>query len=163
VVYAFFLQNLVRKQLLGISAAWLGPLWSLAVEEQFYLLMPLAVRFLSRRRLVQFLVVTILLSLLLRAGVGMWAYPRAVPYMATPLRADALSMGVLLAIALRNQKWQVRIAGNLRSLYGATMLLGTVIIYMSAKGRVVDNQTRAILVFLMGAFFAAIILLALVR
>ncbi len=163
VVYAFFLQNLVHKQLLGISAAWLGPLWSLAVEEQFYLLMPLAVRFLPKRRLVQFLVATILLSPLLRAIVGMRAYPRAVPYMATPLRADVLAMGVLLAIALRSQKWQARIAGNLRSLYGAIMLLGSVIIFTSARGRVIDNQTRAILVFLMGAFFAAIILLALVQ
>jgi peptidoglycan/LPS O-acetylase OafA/YrhL len=163
VVYALFLQNLVPKQLLGISAAWLGPLWSLAVEEQFYLLMPLAVRFLPKRRLAQLLVAIILLSPLQRAVVGTWVYPRSVPYMATPLRADALAMGVLLAIALRNQAWQARIARNLRSLYAAVVLLGSVLIYISARGGVPDNRTRAILVSLMGAWFAAIILLALVQ
>ncbi|MFZ1006070.1 MAG: acyltransferase, partial [Candidatus Sulfotelmatobacter sp.] len=158
-VYALFLQNLVRKQLLGISAAWLGPLWSLAVEEQFYLLMPLAVRFLPKRRLAQFLVATIFLSPLMRAVVSTWAYPRAVRYVATPLRADALAMGVLLALALRDQKWQARIARNLRWLYATIMLLLSGVIYMSARSALPDNRMEGILIFLMGALFTAIILL----
>jgi peptidoglycan/LPS O-acetylase OafA/YrhL len=163
VVYALFLQNLVPKQLLGISAAWLGPLWSLAVEEQFYLLMPLAVRFLPKHRLVQFLVTTTLLSPLLRVAISTWAYPRVVRYVATPLRADALAMGVLLALALRNQTWQTRIIRNLRWLYTMIVLLLGGIIYMAAQSPLPDNRTECILVFLMGTFFAAIILLALVQ
>ena len=115
VVYALFAQNLISKSLQGISAAWLGPLWSLAVEEQFYLLMPLAVRFLPKRRLVQLLVATILLSPVLRIAFSRWTH--AAQYTATPLRADALAMGVLLALALREEGWAERIKQNLKWLY----------------------------------------------
>lgn len=115
VVYALFAQNLISKSLQGISAAWLGPLWSLAVEEQFYLLMPLAVRFLPKRGLVQLLIATILLSPVLRIAFSRWTH--AAQYTATPLRADALAMGVLLALALREEGWAERIKQNLKWLY----------------------------------------------
>lgn len=163
IVYALFLQNLVPKQLLGISAAWLGPLWSLAVEEQFYLLMPLAVRFLPKRRLAQFLVATIILSPLLRAVVSTWEYPRVIRYVAMPLRADAIAMGVLLALLLRDQTWQARIARNLRSLYAAILLLLSGVISLSSRSAVPDDRTEGILVFLMAALFAVIVLLALAQ
>src|SRR5690242_13003150 len=42
--YLFFVQNLVKKEFTWFASAWLSPLWSLAVEEQFYLVMPLLVR-----------------------------------------------------------------------------------------------------------------------
>jgi peptidoglycan/LPS O-acetylase OafA/YrhL len=163
VVYALFLQNLVSKQLWGISAAWLGPLWSLAVEEQFYLLTPLAVRFLPRRRLLQLLVVTIIVSPVLRIVVSAWQYPRTVRYVAMPLRADALAMGVLLALVLRDRAWQARIARNLRTLYGMILLLLTVIVSITVRNPVPENRTEGILVFLMGALFGAVVLLALVQ
>ncbi len=76
--------------------------WSLAVEEQFYLTMPLLVRKLSRSRLTYVLaaavvcapLLRVLLHYALRSGVeAQWAL--------MPCRADSLSLGVLCALLVR--------------------------------------------------------------
>jgi peptidoglycan/LPS O-acetylase OafA/YrhL len=160
-VYAFFAQNLVFKNLQGISAAWLGPLWSLAVEEQFYLLMPLAVRFLSKRRLVQLLVAALLLSPLLRVAFSRWTH--VVQYTATPLRADALAMGVLLAFALREEGLAERIRQNLKWLYATIVMLSVAVLCFVARPLVLAGRWDAWGFSWMGLLFAAGILLALIQ
>jgi peptidoglycan/LPS O-acetylase OafA/YrhL len=49
--YFLFLQNSIPISLHGLSCSWFGHLWSLAVEEQFYLVAPLVVRIVPPRRL----------------------------------------------------------------------------------------------------------------
>ena len=61
--YYLFLQNFQASGFAGLVGAWLGHLWSLAVEEQFYLIAPLVVRFVSSRRLPCALGVVIALAL----------------------------------------------------------------------------------------------------
>ena len=164
VVYALFVQNLVSKQLQGISAAWLGPLWSLAVEEQFYLLMPLAVRFLPKRRLVQLLAATVLLSPILRVLVSVWMPQHADQYVATPLRADGLAIGGLLALALREQTWRAQILRNLNWLYAIIVLLFGGSFYLAATTPAPGGRAEAIWgISCLDLFCAAIILLALMR
>jgi peptidoglycan/LPS O-acetylase OafA/YrhL len=160
-VYAFFAQNIVSKNLQGISAAWLGPLWSLAVEEQFYLLMPLAVRFLSKRRLVQLLALTLFLSPLMRFAFSKWM--NGVQYTATPMRADALAMGVLLALAMREEGWVERIRQNLKWFYAAIGMLSVVVLCFVARSVVLAGQWDIWGYSWMGLFFTAAILLALVQ
>jgi peptidoglycan/LPS O-acetylase OafA/YrhL len=67
-IYAqfFFLQNLMVFPFAGLAGAWFGHLWSLAVEEQFYLVSPLVVRLLSTRMLTIFLACLIAAVPLLR-------------------------------------------------------------------------------------------------
>jgi peptidoglycan/LPS O-acetylase OafA/YrhL len=55
--YYLFLQNLHIASLAGLAGAWFGHLWSLAVEEQFYLLAPLVIRFVAPRKLTSVLTV----------------------------------------------------------------------------------------------------------
>jgi peptidoglycan/LPS O-acetylase OafA/YrhL len=161
-VYAFFVQNLVSKQLQGIAAAWLGPLWSLAVEEQFYLLIPLAVYFLSKRRLVQLLVATLLVVPLLRVAFSRWTH--GAQYTATPLRADALAMGVLLALALREEGWAERIRQKLNWLYAAIAVLFGGVLYLAARTLAPMGRWDPPLGFsCMGLFFTASTLLALMH
>lgn len=81
------------------------PLWSLAVEEHFYLLWPIAVRYLSRRRLMQVLGVMLVAEPVLRfctsaLGHTGWAFI----YFLTPFRLDGLMMGSLLALLLERQE-----------------------------------------------------------
>lgn len=102
VVYYFFLQNMVFGPLPAFSHYWISPMWSLAVEEQFYLASPLLIRFLSPRRLTQVLIGCIVGAPVLRFLL----YSRMpdgpeMAYVLMPCRADALAMGMLAAVAWR--------------------------------------------------------------
>src|SRR5437660_873624 len=81
---------------------WLAVTWSLAVEEQFYLLAPPLIRWMSLRNIVVALGCAICGAPILRVLV--LKFLPSEPYAATfwmPCRADALAMGVLLALAWR--------------------------------------------------------------
>lgn len=70
--------------------------WSLAIEEQFYLVWPTVVLFASRRALPRLAIVMIVLAIASRF-VGLWlGVPK--PYFLTPCRLDALGVGALLAV-----------------------------------------------------------------
>ena len=124
-VFALFAQNLVRTWHHGLGITWLGPLWSLGVEEQFYLLMPFVIRFFSRRRLGLVLALTILLAPLARIIAYSLSPSHSVQYALTPCRADALAMGVLLALAWRDDRWKARLASHQKLLYA---ILGVLLI-----------------------------------
>ena len=162
-VFVFFIQNLVPKQLPGFSARWFGPLWSLAVEEQFYLTMPAVVRFLSKRWLGIFLCLTILCAPVARVAAYFLSPTHTVQLVATPCRADDLAMGVLLAVAWRDQRWRERIH-NHRKLF-RTILLGLLIgvLYLAVWSPSPYGLTAAVWGYsCLGAFFTGILLLALV-
>ena len=63
--YLLYIQNWSASGSL-FEYFWLGPTWSLAVEEQFYLVAPVLIRFLSVRSLTTVLVGTVLVAPLLR-------------------------------------------------------------------------------------------------
>src|SRR5262249_23229097 len=64
--YPFFLQTLLSPVVMTFGPAWSGATWSLAIEEQFYLLLPLAVRRLSAKSLLRFVVVCVLAAPIVR-------------------------------------------------------------------------------------------------
>ncbi len=74
------------------GANWLGVTWSLAIEEQFYLLLPLLIYFLKERWLPAFLITGIVLAPVARAFL-----PGLGPYVLLPGRMDGLLLGVLIA------------------------------------------------------------------
>ncbi|MBS2022809.1 MAG: acyltransferase [Deltaproteobacteria bacterium] len=77
-----------------------GHLWSLAVEEQFYLLWPVLVFACSRRGLVRLCVGIIALAVVSRGVLLAMGRYDAI-YVLTPCRADTLAVGALLAVAAR--------------------------------------------------------------
>jgi peptidoglycan/LPS O-acetylase OafA/YrhL len=108
--YLTFTQNFWMTHAGSFGCNGLAMTWSLAVEEQFYLTVPLYIRALSRRWLARFLVIGIcgaplLRTLLLRFGsdssVGI--------YTMMLCRSDALLLGVLAAVLLRNDRCRERI------------------------------------------------------
>jgi peptidoglycan/LPS O-acetylase OafA/YrhL len=105
-IYATFLQNSFRFDHGVLGSAWLDHLWSLSVEEQFYLLIPLAIFLLPRRHLTALMLATVVAAPILRVLFHVYvpAHPAA-QYKLTMCRADALALGVLLAIAWRSGAW----------------------------------------------------------
>jgi peptidoglycan/LPS O-acetylase OafA/YrhL len=78
------------------------PLWSLAVEEQFYLVWPFAVYFLSEKYLGRLAALLVVLAPVLRAVFHFhehWAI-----YTLTPFRMDLLATGALLCLAYRHRR-----------------------------------------------------------
>lgn len=106
-IYFLFLQNYFYAQS-PMQSIWLNATWSLATEEQFYLLAPPFIRNSQPRRLVKVLLGIVVGSFLLRLFLlthladaahnywGLWA-----SYFATPSRADDLALGILAAMAWR--------------------------------------------------------------
>ncbi len=94
--YATFTQNLFMGARGDFGPNWLGMTWSLAVEEQFYLFVPLLVYLLSRRALVCVLAGAVLTAPLLRCvSPGFQAFTN------TLWRSDSLLSGALLAVLVR--------------------------------------------------------------
>ncbi len=102
-----------------------GPLWSLAVEEQFYLVWPYLVRRLRLGALAALCVVGIVLSPALRAISVLNSNILGNPYITTWLICDNLFYGALLAIFLRTAAATERRVAQLTVLSGG---LGAVLL-----------------------------------
>lgn len=132
----FFVQNFVLGAQAGYfdAASETKPLlhiWSLAVEEQFYIFFPpllwLVARWLTRGGVVVVIALTLLLSL--AASVALMTQRPVFNFYMLPLRAWELLAGSLLAIALGQQAPR---SGRLRdavSVAGLLAILGPALLY----------------------------------
>ncbi len=77
-------------------------LWSLAVEEQFYLVWPFVVLLLHRRALMGVCVAAIFGAFWIRIGLVNAGSGVSIPYVLTPARMDTLAVGALIALAARD-------------------------------------------------------------
>lgn len=101
--------------------------WTLAIEEQFYLVWPWVVRRFSRRRLLQISIGGIALATFLR-NLGIVRHLNMVYdnfiYRLTPFRVDSLLFGALLAIAVQSGLTRERS----RIWIGGTLVAGSVLV-----------------------------------
>jgi peptidoglycan/LPS O-acetylase OafA/YrhL len=130
--------------------------WSLAVEEQFYVVWPLVVRWVDRRRMAWVCVAFIVVAIVSRALlVGV---PFA-PDVLTICRMDSLAVGALLAVMMREgglNRWR----GVARVLLGG--LVGSLALATWWGADVKARATFEVAVYAVLAFtFGALLLLAL--
>lgn len=117
----------------GMTVALVPHFWSLAVEEQFYLVWPFVVRGLSPRRLFQVACGLVIVGLASRLAVRGWLHNEEAAYMWTVCRFDALSFGALGAIAVRNDPMRAWLAERERLLLIGSFT-GLVVLFGVTKG-----------------------------
>lgn len=108
--YWLYLANSIPPHA-GSSAADPGTFWSLAVEEQFYLLWPLIVATSTRRRLVRICIGMIVGAFALRLlgrVLSSSHLTEELLYSLTPARMDDLAMGGLAAVTVRTRQGLIR-------------------------------------------------------
>lgn len=128
--YAIFGQNYAMARIDDFGSPWLAVTWSLAIEEQFYLFLPLLIRFLPARRLPIYLGS---LALLAPVSLVLLGHEGGIQgYVSTHHRLDSLMLGVLLAWFLRRGRGLSWARTHRPHLYGilAVLLVGAA--WMSA-------------------------------
>ena len=102
----FYIQNYHWKG--GILAGWTGHLWSLAIEEQFYLVWPLVILLASRKQAIAVCVGLVAVSVLYRAYAQNFD-PRLDTYYVTQARLDGLAVGSAIALIVADRGWLARL------------------------------------------------------
>ena len=133
--YPLFLQNFFMSSHQIFGPGWMGVTWSLAVEEQFYLLLPLLIRNLSYRGIIWLALASILCSPVVRLILWWSGNHFFGPYTLLPSRADAFGYGVLVALACRNKRAWTWLACHRRYLYLVFLILGCGIVFLTVHPR----------------------------
>jgi peptidoglycan/LPS O-acetylase OafA/YrhL len=113
--------------------------WSLAIEEQFYLLWPLAVWRLSRQRLLGLCMALFVLAWLVRWLMWRAHMPPDWVYESSLTRMDALVAGAALALAVESQRFLAWCRQHTRPLLVG--LVGLMLLGMLASGGVFPRTT----------------------
>lgn len=106
--YAFYLGNF-HIALYGWQPLAVMILWSLAIEEQFYLLWPLVIRVCSRHRVLWWCGGLMVMAPVIRA-VTLSAADYPATYVFTLCRLDSLAAGAVVAVIFGNHMWQAEAA-----------------------------------------------------
>jgi peptidoglycan/LPS O-acetylase OafA/YrhL len=99
---------------IAIDGSWrlfpyTGHLWSLGVEEQFYVVWPAIVLLLTPRKVALVAIAAVPAALLFRAALIGAGLPPIGALVLAPAKMDELALGGLLALALRDQAMRTRV------------------------------------------------------
>ena len=120
---------------LGDEMSYLGHLWSLAIEEQFYMVWPAVVFFASRATIVRLCCAVVLLTPALKWAALLAGASQYAVYVNTLFRVDGLLLGALLAGSPALVIW-------LRERFGAAMLASLALLLAVRVGaRFADAET----------------------
>lgn len=161
--YLLFLANVIQAMPSTPMGA-VGVTWSLAVEEHFYFLWPVAVRFLPRNILIALAAGTALLSPLARALATPHLSTWRPIYYWTPFQVDGMALGSLLSLLFEDQKSRLWLQRNAWAILVLPLLVLTVLArsftsYRYSANSVLFNGTAYSLVVLASAGILLVLVL----
>lgn len=101
--YWFYLSNWVDGATGFFRHKFLAVAWSLAIEEQFYLMWPFVVRHVQPRKLERVCLAVIALSFAARLGGVLTGLSPVAVYVWTPMRLDVLAVGAYVALRVHRE------------------------------------------------------------
>jgi peptidoglycan/LPS O-acetylase OafA/YrhL len=160
--YALFIQNFWMAHLGTFGPSGIGITWSLAIEEQFYLTIPLLIRKIRPHSLLIVLLTMIFCAPWLRVLLhSSMMFPGLASYVLMPTRADALCLGVLAALLVRNQTFWKWLQSHRHILWSVTTLFFLGTCYMTWQGYNALSLPMTIWGFSwLAAFYTCILLIA---
>jgi peptidoglycan/LPS O-acetylase OafA/YrhL len=130
--YLLFIQNFWMAHLGVFGPSGIGITWPLAIEVQFYLGVPLLIRKVRPRNLLIVLLMVIMCAPWLRVLLhSSMMFPGLASYVLMPTRADALCLGVLAALLVRNAAFWEWLTSHRAILWSVTLLLFAGTCYMT--------------------------------
>jgi peptidoglycan/LPS O-acetylase OafA/YrhL len=155
-----FLANWVQP--FGATVYGFGHFWSLAVEEQFYLLWPLVVLRHTPQALLKLCLSIIVGALLIRIVLlSLHAPPDAV-YMFTVSRMDALAFGAIVAILVRTPEALARIRSSTYAIAWIALAILIITLAGTSELAMYDARTQSVGYTTLSIVFALLILLTVV-
>lgn len=134
--YAFFLQNFWMAAYNSLGGAASGGTWSLAIEEQFYLTLPLIIRFCDFSRRPFLVLLGVISAPALRILLFLHSPDNSVaPFALMPCRADSLLLGVFAALLVRDERYKEWLGGHRRFLQLLLAILLAGAAYLTARNR----------------------------
>ena len=141
--YLLYVQNGLIAQTQTAGGQWLGPTWSLAVEEQFYLLAPWLVRLVPPHRLVPVLLGLIVAGIACRCALFVASQSWIPGYVTLIARWDSLFIGVLAAYAMTVPSLKARLEANTGRLPAMAGLLLAGLAILAASGMRLETPAMA--------------------
>lgn len=153
-IYLAFGQNFLMAHTDSLSPKWLSPTWSLAVEEQFYLLLPLLIRLVPSRYLMRTLLALVVVAPLFRAWLVLGSgYGAVSAYVLLPARMDALLLGVIAAVLFRQPQFREQVRQSQRSIWICVILLGAALLFFAMQGFGLGSVLMSVIGFSVIAYF----------
>lgn len=160
--YVLFVQNIFTVATGQFGPHWLGVTWSLAIEEQFYLFLPLLIRVVSKKNLPYCLLILIVIAPVTRFIIYLIYAPHAdlTRIALLPCKWDGLLLGVMAAYGYLDSSLRAKIEQNKGFLYAALVILAAVTgVILSVWGR--DSAPMMIVGFTtLALFYLSFILLS---
>jgi peptidoglycan/LPS O-acetylase OafA/YrhL len=154
--YLTFTQNFLYAAREKFADPWMDVTWSLAVEEQFYIVLSLLIKKLRKKKLMILVVALIVIAPILR----FYASSEMVAYVLPLQRADSLMFGVLLALVWQSEKGKEFLHKHAAAFRWSCFVLFFMVVYLTYKQTLPGDAWGH---FGLALFYCNFIILALIQ